>query len=91
MGPEVTDQAAANKTSSDSSNIGEKTQLYQSIQQTLANTPAIDMEKVAAAKNKIAKKELEILGTKSQRLASAKRIAKQLIDEQSPAELNKPE
>jgi len=81
--PEVTDKTVVNKQTNDAGAVLEKNQLLQNIQQALANTPAIDMNKVEEIKNKIAQNQLDILGNETQRLASAERIAKQLIDEVS--------
>ncbi len=83
MEPEVTDKTVVNKQTNDAGAVLEKNQLLQNIQQALANTPAIDMNKVEEIKNKIAQNQLDILGNETQRLASAERIAKQLIDEVS--------
>lgn len=83
MGPEVTDKTVVNKPTNDAGAVLEKNQLLQNIQQALANTPVIDMNKVEEIKNKIAQKQLDILGNETQRLASAERIAKHLIDEVS--------
>lgn len=86
MGPEVTDQTIANKI--DTTTSVEKNQLFQTIQQVIASAPAVDMDKVEAIKHEIATKQLDILGDEAQRLASAERIAKQIIDEVSNVELD---
>lgn len=55
------------------------------LQQAIANMPAVDAERVQAVINKLQNGSLEILGTAEERMASAQRIAQQIMDEaQSP-------
>jgi hypothetical protein len=51
------------------------------LQKAIAAMPAVDAEKVEAVIAKMRNGTLDILGTETERLASAQRIAKQILDE----------
>ena len=51
------------------------------LQKAIAAMPAVDAEKVEAVIAKLRNGGLDILGTEAERLASAQRIAKQIIEE----------
>ncbi len=53
------------------------------LQRTIADMPGVDSEKVQAAINKLCAGGLQILGSESERLACAERIAKQIIIDES--------
>ena len=53
------------------------------LQQAIATMPEVDKDRVQAAINKLCAGGLEILGSETERLACAERIAKQIIDESS--------
>jgi len=53
------------------------------LQQAIAAMPAIDQDKVEAAIAKLRNDSLGILGSEAERLASAERIARQIMDESS--------
>lgn len=60
------------------------------LQQAIAAMPAVDAEKVQAALNKLRNGTLGILGDEAERLASAERIAQQILEETTTT-LHKPE
>lgn len=51
------------------------------LQQSIANMPAVDAEKVQAVQKKLVQGNMEILGTPEERLASAERIVNKIIAE----------
>lgn len=74
---EVADPTTANKSEQDQSNP------LHVLQQEIERMPAVDAAKVQAVLNKLQNGMLPILGTEEERLASAERIARQIIDESS--------
>lgn len=53
------------------------------LQKAINAMPDVDPNKVQKAINKLRSKDLEILGTEEERLASAHRIAQRIIEESS--------
>ena len=51
------------------------------LQQSIANMPAVDAEKVQAVINKLAQGNFEILGDENERLKCAERIVEKIIAE----------
>jgi hypothetical protein len=56
------------------------------LQKEIAAMPAIDTEKVEAVKRKLLENKLAIMGSEEERLASAEKIAQQIIAEILPSE-----
>ena len=51
------------------------------LQMAIASLPAVDAERVEEVLKKLRAGKIDILGSEEQKLASAQRIAKQIIDE----------
>jgi hypothetical protein len=83
---EISENDLLGKTEAVAEQAVEEDNPLHALQKAIAAMPAVDTEKVEAAINKLRQGQLGILGSDAERLASAQRIAAQIIEETSMAE-----